>query len=130
MITPPQNHFAREKPFYPLVLNFIATLHGWSNLFARGVGRLVLVATDGDDPAARATPNRLGASETGVTVPLDELRDAARLPAVIAPLELGARTQSSGVPIDHDEMADEAVSEYPTLLPWSVQAGATGQGSC
>lgn len=118
---PPVNHFDRGKPFYPLVMNFLAALHGWQNLLARGIGRMT---PQDDDQAVEAIESAglVGEPTPGVES-LAELRRAARLPAVIKPLGLASRGQGKPINIDHDQLADEAVGEHHYLVPQTIRAG-------
>ena len=116
---PPVNHFDRSKPFYPLVMNFVAAVHGWNNLFGRGVGRLI--AASNEDPTAI---NEYVASIRGPAevASVETLRDLASLPGGLGGLELANRTQTSPIRIDPDEMADELVREHAHLAPQLVRA--------
>lgn len=83
-VTPP-NHFDRSKPFYPLVMHFVAAIHGWNYLFGRGMGRMI--ATAKDHPAA-IDATVASAAGTAKVASGSELRALAALPAGVAVLEL------------------------------------------
>jgi len=113
------NHFDRSKPFYPLVMNFVAAVHGWNNLFGRGVGRLVAASAEDTSSidayvASIAAPAEIASAQA--------LRDLARLPGGIGGLELANRTQKNLIAIDPDEIADELIREHAYLVPQLVRA--------
>lgn len=77
-----------SKPFYPLVLDFIAGLYGWLALMSRGIGRMAR------DVRERETL-KIELPEDLRAVPVNELATAADLPSVIQPLKLRSRVQAS-----------------------------------
>jgi hypothetical protein len=109
--------FDQDKPFYPLVMNFVAAIHGWNNIAARRVGQMV-AATEAPDRQLREAEQGLVKMQNPAS--LADLRDAAQLPAWIAPLQLGCRTQDEAIDVNIDHLADEAtnllVSESPVLF--------------
>jgi hypothetical protein len=96
--------FDRGKPFYPLVINHVAGLHGWQNLFARAIGRTS--RNLGDEVLRELEESGDVSLPVSGPAPLRELRDAANLPATIWPLMLSCRTQEDSIDIDHDALAD------------------------
>ena len=113
------NHFDRSKPFYPLVMNFVAALHGWNNLFGRGVGRLVAASAEDSRPIDAFVATIAGSAKIASA---EALRDLALLPGGIGRVDLATRTQKSPIAIDPDEISDELVREHAYLAPELVRA--------
>jgi hypothetical protein len=111
--SPSVNHFDRGKPFYPLVMDFIAGLYGWLALWSRGVG---LAAAE----VAKREKLELGSNLKDV--PIEALAAAAQLPSVVKPLELSSRVQGGPVKIDHDELAAESIHEFAYLVGQAPRA--------
>lgn len=105
MSTPALNHFDRAKPFYPLVMDFMAGLYGWLALMSRGVGRAAANASSSEELPTTISDD----------VPIRELAAAARIASVIRPLALTSRAQGQPIEIDHDELADESFEQFPYL---------------
>jgi hypothetical protein len=107
MLTPPLNDFDRSKPFYPLVMDFIAGYYGWLAIWSRGIGR---AAADAAEREGTEVP------EDSHGVPLRALAASSQLPSVIKPLGLASRAQGSPIEIDHDALAAESVNESRYLM--------------
>jgi hypothetical protein len=104
--------FDETSPFFPLVTGFTAATHGWGYLLARVVGRIV---ADESDEAVLQTERDLPGD---FPTPRSALRDAAKLPSLLAPLNLACRTQDERLVLpEPDEMADQIAHEHLTV--WS-----------
>jgi len=101
------NHFDHGKPFYPLVINYVAQLVGFKELALRGL-------TGGqslNDVFSRALmPGHAPVADEAV---MRELREG--LAKFLGPLQLKSEFTQNHVTIDTDELARELVSNFAYL---------------
>ena len=118
------NHFDRSKPFYPLVVNYVVTLHGFLELASRHATTLATAAVEPGAP--RADPPVL--SIAGESLTEERLRDFYGDPAnrgvtpLIGRLALRSEVDDTAIEVDPDEMARELFHNHYYLLPWTLRA--------
>jgi hypothetical protein len=113
----PINHFDRSKPFYPLVMHYLAQLIGVKELALRGiVGSRSPEELVDRIPALSAVP---AASEPIAT----EVRQGLR--KLSGPLELRSEYQNNHITINIDDIARDVVANHSYLLASTMRsAGA------
>lgn len=101
---PDRNHFDRSKPFYPLVMNYVATLHGFKMMLLESA----LIENPGAVPCTIARYFRYP----------DGLDDTAKkqFEKAIGPLELVCRCGEPPVVIPYDYAAKEYGDNRDYLL--------------
>jgi len=113
----PMNHFDRSKPFYPLVMHYLAQLIGIKELALRGiVGSESLEALVDRIPALGAVP---AGNEAKVTEVRDELRK------LNGPLELRSEYQDNHITIDIDDIARDVVANHLYLLSSTLRSAGS-----
>lgn len=109
------NHFDRSKPFYPIVMNYLAQLLGFKELALIGVvGPRELSELISKIPALK-------------TIPPDRHNDAKKvvdaLTAIAGPLQLRSELQGNTIDVDVHEMATE-IAGNSTYLSSSLMKSA------
>ena len=111
------NHFDRGKPFYPLVMQYLAQLIGIKELAFRGiVGSESLEALVNRIPA-------LGAMPSGSEAKIAEVRDGLR--KLNGPLELRSEYQGNHITIDIDDIARDVVANHLYLLSSTMRSAGS-----
>lgn len=116
MTSVPINHFDRGKPFYPLVMHYLAQLIGFKELALRGIaGPGSLDELAARIPALAAS----GAHEAEV----GEVREGLR--KLSGPLGLRSEYQQSFITVDIGEIAREIVANHAYIAASTMlSAGA------
>jgi hypothetical protein len=110
----PLGEFRRDRPFYPLVVEYITTLHGWLELASRGLG-LVLEAA-----ASSAEIDAQAAQHPGW--PIRELASGVKTP-LLQQLALDEKNeQAQGIHLDADDIAREVRGNLRYLDPFMERA--------
>jgi hypothetical protein len=111
------NHFDRGKPFYPLVMHYLAQLIGVKELALRGI-----VGSGGLEELVDRIP-ALGAVPAGSETMVAEVQDGLR--KLSGPLELRSEYQDNHITIDIDGIARDVVANHSYLLASTMRsAGA------
>lgn len=115
------NHFDRAGPFYPLVVQYLVSLHGMIELLSRDLARKTQRVID-----AGHNPREDGPTE-GDHIVEEYLADPAKRTTthLFKPLSLSSTGQEKPIDIDPDELAAELFDEHHYLLPWIARAGGT-----
>ncbi len=108
------NHFDRGKPFYPLVMNYLAQLIGVKELALRGI-----TGPEGLEELVARIP-ALGAVPAGSDAKVAEVRDGLR--KLGGPLQLRSEYQDSSITIDIDDIARDVVANHLYLLASTMRA--------
>jgi hypothetical protein len=108
MIQVPVNHFDRGKPFYPLVMYYLAQLIGVKELALRGI-----VGSGSLEELMDRIP-ALGTVPAGSEAKVAEVRDGLR--EISGPLELRSEYQDNFITIDIDDIARDVVTNSSYLL--------------
>ena len=104
----PLAHFDRSKPFYPLVMQYIAQLIGFKDLLARGC--------IGPPDIERAMENFIGTDRTETSKNLTKL---------LGPLELRASAHVETLKVPVDAIAKELVANHLFLINYlPISAGS------
>lgn len=113
------NHFDKGGAFYPLVMQYLASLHGLFELLSR---HLALTAD-------RLTPLEIEENSAAPESPAKEifewyLTDPSRrtVTRLFKPLSLKNHLQTDPIEVNPDELAAELFDEHHYLLPWFVRA--------
>ena len=102
------NHFDRGKPFYPLVMNYLAQLIGFKELALRGITGPVNL----EELVARI-PSLVRASPED-DAKIADVRDGLR--KLSGSLDLASEYQGDRITVDIDEVAREVVANHSYLL--------------
>jgi len=100
----PVNHFDRGKPFYPLVMNYVAQLIGFKELALRGIVGSPTI----DELVSRIKIS--GAPPAGNATSAENLR--SELEKLSGPLQLASVYQGTAITIDIDQVAREIVQNH------------------
>ena len=110
------NHFDRGKPFYPLVMHYLAQLIGFKELGLRGItGQQSLDDLAGRLPALAAP----GADEAKAV----EVREGLR--KLSGPLELRSEFQGGHITVDVDEIARDIVANSAYIAASTMLAAGS-----
>jgi hypothetical protein len=108
------NHFDRSKPFYPLVMHYVAQLVGVKELCLRGlVGGASLADVLSRIPSVGPVLDASAAAVQGVREGLRKLT---------GPLQLRSEAQGNCITVDIDEVAREFVANPAYLLRFTFRA--------
>jgi len=119
LTTTQPNHFDRSKPFYPLIVSFAWSLHGFVELVSRGLVDQVKSQVDEfqaktgatRDQAIQAVVTTWRESSTGQpadNVPVGEMAAGSKTP-LFNQLKLAKRFDGVLIEIDPDELASEVL---------------------
>ena len=108
------NDFDRGKPFYPLVMHYLAQLIGFKELALRGiVGPANLEELAGRIPALATVP---AGSEGSIAEVREKLRE------LCGPLELWSEYQNNHIRIDIDQIAREIAANISYLMASTMRS--------
>ena len=102
------NHFDRGKPFYPLVMHYLAQLIGFKELALRGI-----TGSEGFEALVGRIP-ALGSTSAGSHVRFQEALDGLR--KLTGPLQLRSEYQDNHITIDIDDIARDIVANSSYLV--------------
>ena len=108
------NHFDRGKPFYPLVMNYLALLIGVKELALRGI------TGSGSIEELFARIPAFGAIPAGSDAKVADVRDGLR--KLSGPLQLRSEYQDNFITVDIDDIARDIVANYQYLLASTMHA--------
>lgn len=117
MTKPPLNHFDRSKPFYPLVMNYVAELIGYKELGLRGLAGSPQL----EECVARAA--RLG--RVSISTETERESVVRGFGVLLGPLQLHSEFQQAPIIVDIDEAAREFAYNATYLLDYALKSAAS-----
>lgn len=110
------NHFNRGKPFYPLVINYLAQLIGFKELGLRGIS------------GPESLEELMGRILAHVPVPAGTEAEVAvlreRLQKLSGPLQLRSEYQDNHITVDIDDIARDIVANSSYLVASRMRAAS------
>ncbi len=113
--TIPQNHFDRNKPFYPLIMHYLVQLIGFKELGCRG-------AIGSQDIDSRISQVLGKLSIKGHEKKAGEITQA--LKELLGPLQLRTEQEDEDISIDIDDIAKELSSNYGYLSAFVMNSAS------
>ena len=115
----PTNHFDRGKPFYPLVILYVAQILGFHELLLRGV----LGARDISVATALKSLKHFNVSSVDSSETLAEYVESLR--RLAEPLSLKCEFDGGRIGVDADEMAKELIEARDCLMPFIMRSAGS-----
>jgi hypothetical protein len=122
----PPLHFDRSKPFYPMVMTYVAALHGFTELLSRHLTRIT-VPTVPEDATGTTTgvppAQTIGKGGEKELIAFFEVPNHRHVTALLFPLKLKSESDPQPVELDVEDIAREVFDNGAYLAPWLPTAG-------